>query len=112
MQHAWAAFFETYDALLIPVAPTTAWPHDCAERFERIIHVDDTTIGYYDELFWAGLTGVVYLPSTVIPMGLDSKGLPMGVQIVAPYLEDLTGLELARHIEKLTGGSISPPGYA
>ena len=111
MQRAWAGFFESYDALLIPAAPTTAWPHDNADRFDRIITVDNKTIGYYDELFWAGLTGVVYLPSTVIPMGLDRNGLPMGVQIVGPYLEDRTAIELARHIEKLTGGFVAPPGY-
>ena len=69
------------------------------------------TIGYYDQLFWAGLTGVVYLPSTVIPMGLDSQGLPMGVQIVAPYLEDRTALALARYIEEMSGGFVAPPGY-
>ena len=111
MQHRWAAFFETYDGLLIPAAPTTAWLHDTADRFDRVITVDNKTIGYYDELFWAGLSGVVYLPSAVIPMGLDSKGLPMGVQIVGPYLEDRTVIELARHIEELTGGFVAPPRY-
>ena len=111
LQRAWASYFETHDALLIPAAPTTAWPHDQAERIDRVIQVDDETIGYYDQLFWAGLTGVVYLPSTVIPMGLDRRGLPMGVQIVAPYLEDRTALALARYIEEMSGGFVAPPGY-
>ena len=111
MQRAWANFFESYDGLLIPAAPTTAWAHDTADRFDRVIQVDEQTIGYYDELFWAGLTGVVYLPSTVIPMGRDSQGLPMGVQIVGPYLEDRTTIALARHIEALAGGFVPPPGY-
>ena len=111
MQQAWALFFERYDALLIPPAPTTAWPHDDADRFDRVIKVDDTTIGYYDELFWAGLTGMVYLPSTVIPAGLGGDGLPIGVQIVGPYLEDWTPLQLACQIERLAGGFIPPRGF-
>jgi amidase len=111
MQRAWAAFFERHDALLIPAAPTTAWPHDTADRFDRVIRVDEGTIGYYDELFWAGLTGVVYLPSTVVPIAIGSDGLPIGVQIVGPYLEDRTPLALAREIEILSGGFRPPPGY-
>ena len=111
MQRAWASFFEDYDALLIPPAPTTAWPHDPADRFDRVIKVDDSTIGYYDELFWAGLTGLVYLPSTVIPAGIASDGLPTGVQIVGPHLEDWTPLQLACQIERLVGGFIPPPGF-
>lgn len=111
MQRAWAAFFKRYDALLIPAAPTTAWPHDPADRFDRVIQVDNQTIGYYDELFWAGLTGVAYLPSTVIPAGIADDGLPTGVQIVGPYLEDWTPLRLAGLIENFTGGFVPPPGY-
>ena len=111
LQQCWAAFFTRYDALLIPAAPTTAWPHDERDRFEREIQVDNTTIGYYDQLFWAGLSGVVHLPSTVMPMGLSNEGLPLGVQIVAPYLEDWTALALAQHIERLTGGFVIPPGF-
>ena len=111
LQRQWAEFFTHHDALLIPAAPTTAWPHDERERFDREIKVDNATIGYYDQLFWAGLSGVVHLPSTVIPMGLSSDGLPLGVQIVAPYLEDWTAVALAHHIERMTGGFITPPGF-
>ena len=111
MQRSWAEFFESYDALLIPAAPTTAWMHDTTDKDDRVIQVDGARIGYYDQLFWAGLTGVVYLPSTVIPMGCDASGLPMGVQIVGPYLEDHTALSVARAIENLTDGFVAPPGF-
>jgi len=80
MQRSWAEFFESYDALLRPATSTTAWAHNTTENDDRVIHLDGARIGYYDQLFWAGLTGVVYLPSTVIPMGCDPSGLPMGVQ--------------------------------
>ena len=41
---------------------------------------------------WAGLVGVAYLPSTVIPVGRTRSGLPIGMQIVGPFLEDRTTL--------------------
>mgnify|MGYP003693742879 CR=1 FL=1 len=37
-----------------------------------------------DHLFWAGYTGVSYLPSTAAPCGFTPGGLPVGVQIVGP----------------------------
>ena len=58
-----------------------------------------------------GLTGVVYLPSTVIPVGVTSEGLPVGVQIAGPFLEDRTTLALAGHLERILGGFTRPPGY-
>ena len=40
-----------------------------------------------DTLAWTGLVGVAYLPSTVVPVGRVGD-LPVGVQVVGPYLED------------------------
>jgi len=60
---------------------------------------------------WMGLFGVVYLPSTVVPIGVHSSGLPFGVQVVGPFLEDYTTLEAASYIETLTGGTRVPPGW-
>jgi amidase len=40
------------------------------------------------------------LPPTAIPLGLGDKGLPIGVQIVGPWLEDRAPLKLAGLIER------------
>ena len=64
-----------------------------------------------DQLFWAGLPSVAYLPSTVAPAGLTRSGLPCGLQIIADYLEDNTALEFARLMEEALGGFKAPPGY-
>ena len=64
-----------------------------------------------DQLFWAGLGGVVYLPATVAPAGLARSGLPCGLQVVGPYLHDRTCIEFARLMEQELGGFTPPPGY-
>jgi amidase len=64
---------------------------------------------YTDLGVWAGLAGVAYLPAAVAPVGFTGAGLPVGVQIVAPYLEDRTAIDVARHVESVLGGFRPPP---
>jgi amidase len=64
-----------------------------------------------NQLFWAGISGVVCLPSTVGPIGLTKAGLPLGVQIIADHLQDLTAIDFARLLAQEIGGFVSPPGY-
>ena len=64
-----------------------------------------------DQLFWAGLSSLVYLPSTVVPVGLARNGLPCGLQIVAGHGRDRTALAFAKLMEKEIGGFVTPPGY-
>ena len=61
---------------------------------------------------WAGLIGNVRLPSTVVPVGRTRAGLPIGMQVVGPYLEDHTALDVVRHVERLVGGFVPPPAFA
>ena len=51
------------------------------------------------------------LPSTAIPTGFSPDGLPVGVQIVGPWLEDRTPLKLAELIEREFGGFKPPPMF-
>ena len=62
-------------------------------------------------MFWAGIGGVVFLPSTAAPAGLTKSGLPVGIQILAPHLHDRTAIHVARLIERTCGGFVPPPGY-
>jgi amidase len=43
---------------------------------------------------------------------LSPAGLPIGAQIVGPYLEDRTLLMFAALMEREFGGFVPPPGYA
>jgi amidase len=104
-------FFRDVDALLMPVAVVPAIPHDHSEPFiERTIAVADGIRSYLDLFGWVGLPTVAYLPATAVPVGRTAAGLPVGVQIVGPYLEDRTTLAVARLVEDLLGGFVPPPG--
>jgi amidase len=108
----WAEFFGDVDVLLCPIMPTAAFPHDHRPIEQRTLSVDGRSIPYMEQLFWAGLITVVYLPSTVVPVGLTGEGLPVGMQVVAPYLEDRTALRFARLLEDVVGGFAPPPDCA
>jgi len=113
MRLAWDAFFQDYDLLLCPAAATAAFPHDhVGERHERTVIVDNKKVPTTDQLFWAGISGVVYLPSTVAPIGLTPDGLPVGVQIVGPQYADRTCIHFARLLERDFYSFVPPPGYS
>jgi amidase len=112
MRWRWAEFFRDWDVLLCPVAAGAAFPHDHeGERHERTIEVNGHRVPTTDQLFWAGYSGMAYLPSTVAPAGFSQSGLPIGVQIVGPQYGDRTCIELARLLEREFQGFVPPPGY-
>ena len=49
--------------------------------------------------------------ATVAPVGLTAEGMPVGIQIIGPYLEDRTPMHIAKLMENITGGFVPPPGY-
>lgn len=57
-----------------------------------------------DQLVWVGLSGMSYLPATVVPVGRTRQGLPVGLQVVAAVLEDRTAIDVARRIATVVGG--------
>jgi amidase len=108
----WAEFFKDYDLLLCPAASTPACPHDhVGERWGRTIKVNGKTVMATDELFWAGIASLAYLPATVAPAGLSPQGLPIGVQIVGPQYHDRICIGFAGLIEREFQGFVAPPGY-
>ncbi len=51
---------------------------------------------YEDQSTWTGLAGGSYLPAVAVPVGLTRAGLPVGIQVTAPLLEDRTAIDVAR----------------
>ena len=104
----WHAFFEGYDIVLAPVMATSAFPHDHRPFGERTVMVNGNAEPYFNQVFWAGLASVAYLPSTVIPTGPDQAGLPIGVQIIGPEYGDLITIGVAKLLER-EGFAFTPP---
>lgn len=109
----WAEFFREWDVLLCPVDSTPAIPHDHSEPLGlRTIAVNGARRPYLDLLVWVGSIGnLCWLPATVAPVGRTPSGLPVGVQIVGPYLEDRTTIDVARRLAEVVGGFSPPPGF-
>jgi amidase len=105
----WRELFRTFDAVICPIMPTPAYPHDHSpDQESRRIVIDGKPHVYSDQLAWPGIATLPGLPSTAIPTGFSPDGLPVGVQIVGPWLEDRTPLKLAELIEREFGGFVPP----
>jgi amidase len=101
MRLAWAEFFREWDVLLCPNAATAAFPHSMpGERWERMIRVNGKPQPATTQMWWAGISGMCYLPGTAAPIGLSPDGLPIGVQIVGPQYGDLTTIRIAQLLER------------
>ena len=112
MRRRWEEFFKNWDAILLPVMPCGAIKHDHSEPLSsRVATVDGAQRPYWDLTTWMAPAGACYLPATVVPVGRLSNGLPIGVQIVGPYLEDRTTLDLGERLQNLVGGCPRPPGF-
>lgn len=110
LRAVWADFFTHVDVLLCPVTLLPPFPHLQQGGFgDRVVLVDGVERPYLDLISWTALIGSAYLPVTVPPVGRTPEGLPVGIQVVAPYLEDRTALFVARHIAELCGGYEPPP---
>ena len=112
LMDAWNDFFDGHDLLLCPAAPVVAFPHDHAgERATRMVQVNGKPRSVNEHLFWAGYSGVFYLPSTVAPIGRSPEGLPIGVQIIGPPGADLACIRFARLLEQAYFRFESPAGF-
>lgn len=108
----WAEFFEDVDVLLCPVTPIPAFRHVHSEQGSNWAHATLEEFGdmpYFGLIGWNALIGSAYLPVTTPPVGRTADGLPVGIQVVAPYLHDHTALAFARRITEVLGGYTPPP---
>ncbi len=101
--------FKLFDVVLCPPMPTAAFPHDHSPNRQRHLDIDGTQVPYFHQIVWASMATVLGLPATVAPIGHSMEGLPIGVQIIGPYLEDRTTIAFAGLIEREFGGFVPPP---
>jgi aspartyl-tRNA(Asn)/glutamyl-tRNA(Gln) amidotransferase subunit A len=95
--------FERVDLVAAPVAPTTA--------FRIGEHGDDPLSMYLEDVFTlpANLAGV---PGLAFPVGFDSRGLPIGMQLMGPHFREELLLRSAHAYQKATGWHERQPELA
>ncbi len=91
--------FEKYDVLVSPVSPTTAF---------RLGEKTADPLQMYLADVYTVAVNLAGLPAVVVPCGLDSQGLPIGVQLIGkPFSEKLL-LRTAFALESAVGRFLSP----
>jgi amidase len=109
MKERSTAFFEQYDVLLMPVSPSTAFPHAHGKnQFARPYFVDGRRVPYFSWLYWISFATLLHHPAVVIRVGTCSGGLPIGVQIVGRHGSEEKLLDIAQRLETLCGGFAAP----
>jgi amidase len=108
----WEKFFESVDVFLLPTAFTTAFPHDPTPVDQRMIPMPEGgTQNFWSLLSYITPATLTGCPATTAPAGLLKSGLPVGLQIVGPYLEDATPIGFAQLLAREIGGFQPPPGF-
>ncbi|KAG9579868.1 hypothetical protein KCV01_g15970, partial [Aureobasidium melanogenum] len=97
MRDGFAHYFQRYDALLCPVTPVAGHGHDASEfvingQTVSSLHIMDTTAPF-------SITG---LPALTLRFGTSHEGLPIGVQLVSPWLAESTVLHLGALLESMS----------
>ncbi len=105
--HRVRKFMEAYEFLILPVSQVP--PFDIEQPY--VTEINGVEMGNYIEwmksCYYVTVTG---LPAISVPCGFTPEGLPVGVQIVGRYRDDLGVLQLARAFERATGfGESRPP---
>ncbi|CAB3992929.1 Fatty-acid amide hydrolase 2 [Paramuricea clavata] len=81
--------------LLFPSHPSTALRHN-------------VPIFKPNNFIYTGIFNALHLPVTQVPLGLDSNGLPLGIQVVAARNNDHLTLAVAEALEREFGGWVPP----
>ena len=99
----WAALFEAFDVVLAPFG-TAAFAHaDDVDWSQRTLMIDGEATPYGAQTAWPGTATFPGLPATCMPISKKSDGLPIGVQVVGPRLEDRTTIAFAELVEREIG---------
>jgi amidase len=108
----WQQYFKTHDVFLMPTDFVAAFPHDhTPNAFERVLNTSQGQRKYMDQLGWISFATLTGCPATIAPVGHTKGGLPVGIQIMGPFMEDATSIKLAELMVQTTGGFAAPPGY-
>ena len=97
----WAELFREWDVVAAPVYGVTAFPHDASPFATRTQMIDGVETSYQAQIAWPAVATFPHLPATSVPIARTKQGLPIGAQLIGPFLEDLTTIHLAGMLEEV-----------
>ncbi|HVE05899.1 MAG TPA: amidase [Paraburkholderia sp.] len=97
MRDGFAEYFQRYDALICPVTPVPAHAHDAAE-----FDINGQSVSSLHVMHATAPFSVTGLPGLSMRFGTSRDGLPVGVQLVSPWLAESTILHLAKLLESVS----------
>lgn len=92
MKQDFEKVFKQVDVIFAPTSPTTA--------FKLGEKIQDPLQMYLSDIYTIS-SNLVGIPGINIPLDTDSSGLPIGGQLMGPYLSESILLRVARKIEKI-----------
>jgi amidase len=95
-----ATFFDDWDVLVTPGAPTPAW--DVMQRARNVIDGVELTNYIAGSVLTSAIT-LTSCPAVSVPCGFDRHGRPVGLQIVAPARGESIALAAAAQFEQACG---------
>ena len=78
--------------------------------FARVAPRHGRTVGRPWVLGHQAVFNLIGLPATAVPLGLNERGLPLGVQVAAGRDRDHVAIAVALELERAFGGWVPPPG--
>jgi amidase len=78
---------------------------------QRAVMVNGEPRNHIELSLWLMLVNLLNLPSTMTPIGRTGAGLPVGMQVIAPYLHDRRAIRVAGLVSEVVGGYEVPPGF-
>jgi Asp-tRNA(Asn)/Glu-tRNA(Gln) amidotransferase A subunit family amidase len=98
---------ESVSFILSPACGVPAFRHR-----ERRWQTDGKPIGLFEAMMPVTPWNLMGMPAAVVPFGMSTEGLPIGVQLIGrPYEEELI-LEVAVRLEEARGPFPGPPGFS
>ncbi|WP_331488108.1 Asp-tRNA(Asn)/Glu-tRNA(Gln) amidotransferase subunit GatA [Acidaminobacter sp.] len=87
--------FKTYDLILSPVAPTTAWK--LGEKSKDPLEM------YMEDIYTVPIN-IAGVPAISVPCGKDTSGMPVGMQLIGKPFDEKTLIRAAYTFEQSVGG--------
>jgi amidase len=113
IRRRWAEWFASFDVLLAPAWCTPPFEQgQSSGMLDRAIVVNGEARTAFEISHWLMIINLAHLPSVAMPIGRTANGLPVGMQVVAPYLRDRRAIRVATLASEVVGGYEVPPGFA